>query len=334
MQAGAVSLARQWLQADRPAPDVLVATDMLDLPTFLGLTRQRTAHLPVLLYFHENQITYPWSPSDPDPQLHRDYTYGMINFRSALAADRIAFNSKYHHRGFLDALPEFLQRFPDHREESQAAALDRKSMVLPLGMDLTSLDQNSIRPKRVVGTILWNHRWEYDKNPDLFFSWLFRLQAEQVPFHLIVLGEAYQRRPAIFAEAREKLSDHILHFGFTPERSAYIDWLLQSDLLPVTSYQDFFGGSVVEGIFAGCYPILPNRLAYPEHIPDSEKASCLYTSDEEGYQKLKSALLNLNVVRRRTKDFSPHLMNYDWSRVGNKYDDLIEDMARILPAQP
>ena len=71
MYGGAVALARQFLE-DSFQPDLLLATDMLDLTTFLSLTRSKTAFLPTVIYFHENQITYPWSPTDADISLNRN----------------------------------------------------------------------------------------------------------------------------------------------------------------------------------------------------------------------------------------------------------------------
>ncbi|MGH2632279.1 MAG: tRNA-queuosine alpha-mannosyltransferase domain-containing protein, partial [Tepidiformaceae bacterium] len=37
--------------------DFIVATDMLDVPAFLALTRPRFSGLPLMLYLHENQFT-------------------------------------------------------------------------------------------------------------------------------------------------------------------------------------------------------------------------------------------------------------------------------------
>ena len=71
MYGGAVSLARDFEKLNI-RPDLILATDMLDLTTFLALTRQETAEIPTAVYFHENQITYPWSPNDEDVKLKRD----------------------------------------------------------------------------------------------------------------------------------------------------------------------------------------------------------------------------------------------------------------------
>ena len=80
------------------AVDLIVATDMLDLTTFLALTRTRTAGVPVLLYAHENQWTYPL-PTDPGTgpmrrqKGERDRHYAWVNVSSMLAADRITFTA-------------------------------------------------------------------------------------------------------------------------------------------------------------------------------------------------------------------------------------------------
>src|SRR5438093_8004810 len=81
MQGGAVTLARLFLDSGL-SPDLIVASDMLDLTTFLALTREKTAHVPTAVYFHENQLTYP-----PGPRQKRDLHYGFINYASALAAN-------------------------------------------------------------------------------------------------------------------------------------------------------------------------------------------------------------------------------------------------------
>ena len=85
MHGGAISVAKEFMQSDFQ-PDLIISTDMLDLTTFLSLTRSKTADIPIVLYFHENQITYPWSSNDRDVMEKRDIHYGFINIASALVA--------------------------------------------------------------------------------------------------------------------------------------------------------------------------------------------------------------------------------------------------------
>jgi len=122
MHGGAVTLAEKFMSSDLQ-PDLILATSMLDLTTFLALTRKRTAHMPVAIYFHENQLTYPWSPRDADVQLRQDRHYGFINYTSALAADAVLFNSDYHRTSFLEALHGFLKVYPDHQGKKRSLIL-------------------------------------------------------------------------------------------------------------------------------------------------------------------------------------------------------------------
>lgn len=325
MYGGAVSLARQFLESNAQ-PDLILASDMLDLPTFLSLSRKKSAGIPVALYFHENQITYPWSPADEDPKLQRNNQYGFINYTSALAADRVFFNSEYHRRSFLEALPEFLGQFPDHRESDLIDSIRTKSEVLPLGLDLQSLDQPSLPDRPAEPVILWNHRWEYDKNPELFFDTLLRLKTTGQDFRLVVLGEAFRHSPKIFKTAKQELADHVLHFGYADNRSGYAAWLQLADLLPVTSNQDFFGGSAVEAIYAGCYPLLPDRLAFPEHIPAEERPRHLYAKDDDLLPRLLEVLPKIR-ARSDNTSYSDFVAHYDWRILATDYDRRMEQLA-------
>jgi hypothetical protein len=135
MHGGAVSLANKFLMF-HGEPDLILVTDMLDLTTFQALTRKVTHDIPFALYFHENQLTYPWSPKDRDVELKRDNHYSFINYTSALSADKVFFNSKYHMDSFLGELPVFLKQFPDNNEFQSVDLIKKKSSVLHLGVNL------------------------------------------------------------------------------------------------------------------------------------------------------------------------------------------------------
>src|SRR5690554_4698442 len=108
MLGGAATLAERCLALPH-TPDLILASDMLDLAAFLALTRTRTANVPTAVYFHENQISYP-----PGPRQKAQQHYAFINYSSALAADAVFFNSAFHRDAFLRELPRLLKHFPDH----------------------------------------------------------------------------------------------------------------------------------------------------------------------------------------------------------------------------
>lgn len=327
MHGGAVTLAQLANQQyAQQKPDLILATDMLDLSVFLSLTRSWSAGIPTVLYFHENQLTYPWSPNDRDVQLKRDNHYAFINYTSALAANHICFNSQYHLDSFFGVLPSFLKAFPDYNNNETIASLQQRSSVLHLGMNLQELE--SLKPatieKPLRAVVLWNHRWEYDKNPEAFFKALFEIADRGIAFNLVVLGESYENRPPIFDTAKEKLADKILHWGYAESKADYVKWLYTADILPVTSRQDFFGASVIEAMYCNCVPFLPKRLAYPEHIPAAWHNTFFY-EEEDFVNKLQRRIWDVKYLR--VMDTRQYVQKYDWSTLAPLYDSTFMKFA-------
>ena len=333
MQGAAITLARlyQELLENGKQYDLILASDMFDLAAFLGLIRNLPGpRLPVALYFHENQLTYPQSPNEQARPAGRDRHYGLINFTSALAADACFFNSAFHRRSLLEALPVFLGRFPDYQELDAVDVIEKKSEVLHLGLELERLAALKPsgdlfdKPERPP-LILWNHRWEYDKNPIDFFAVLRELMASGHDFEVAIMGEHYHPLPELFLENRDLLGRRLLHFGYAESFADYAAWLWRADILPVTSYHDFFGASVIEAVYCNCYPLLPRRLAYPEHLPGSDNDMFFYFDYNDLYQKLKHLLDHIKETRR-TRPGSL-VADYDWSVMAPQYD---EKMTRLL----
>ena len=322
MHGGAVTLARLFLESTLE-PDIILASDMCDLAAFLALTRERTAGARAAVYFHENQLTYPWSERDPDPDAARDAHYGFINITSALAAGAVLFNSRYHLESFCGALKTFLGAFPDNRETGAEDMIRAKSSVLPLGLDLGRLDAlRPDSPREGPPLVLWNHRWEYDKNPGEFFRALFELADGGLEFRVAVLGERFREAPPVFDEAVRRLGDRIVRFGRVDDFGEYAGWLWKADILPVTSIHDFFGASVVQAIYCNCCPLLPNRLAYPEHIPSGRHGEFLYEGFDDLLERLRERIVTIGETRvLETQDF---VKQYDWRVVAPRYDDILQ----------
>ena len=210
MHGAAVSFAKRFME-DALRPDLILCSDMLDLSTFLGLTVKKSKGVKTAIYFHENQLSYPWSMTDEDVKRQRDNHYKFINYSSALAADFVFFNSDYHYASFFEALLPFLKAFPDHQNLDTLDAIKSKSQVLNLALDLKKLDGFAKAKISDVPILLWNHRWEYDKNPDLFFQTLINLKKKGLKFKLVVLGQAYAKSPKIFEEAQTALNLSLIH---------------------------------------------------------------------------------------------------------------------------
>jgi len=314
MHGGAISLARLFLDSTLN-PDLIVASDMLDLTTFLALTRTRTAHTPTAVYFHENQLTYP-----PGPRQKRDLHLGFINYASALTADAVFFNSGYHQWAFLDELPRLLKHYPDYNELPTIEAIRAKSRVLPLGIDLRRFDAFGPKPAPPIPIILWNHRWEYDKNPVAFFNALYKLAEQGLNFKVIIVGENTRQQTEEFDEARERLGDRIIHYGYAPDFATYARLLWQATMVVSCAWQDFFGVSVCEAIYCGCLPILPRRLNYPALIPPAYHDLCLYL--EGGV----AAAIAHHLHTPAPPELRAHVSQFDWSTMAGVYDTVFGEV--------
>jgi glycosyltransferase involved in cell wall biosynthesis len=320
MLGGAITLAEQFLERSA-IPDLIVVSDMLDLTTFLALTRPVTAHIPIAIYFHENQVNYPRGPRQKQAN-----HYAFINYTSALAANAIFFNSHYHQNAFFDELPRLLKHFPDYTNLHTILQLQSKSRILPVGINLSRYDQFRLpKSSNPAPLVLWNHRWEYDKNPQPFLDAIARLAREGYNFQVAITGENFRQSPAEFEAIRLQLGDRLVQFGFLDSFEAYTQLLWQADMVVSTAIQDFFGISVVEAIYCECLPILPNRLNYPALIPEGFHAQTLFVTDKGLYHALYNHITNFHPPSPALRQ---HVAQFDWQRLAPQYDAAFEALRR------
>lgn len=321
MRGGAITLAEETARwaGEHGRPDMVLATDMLDLPAYLGATRRVLGDLPVALYFHESQFTYPWSP-----KLRPDLQYAYANWSSMQAADRVLFNSAFHLDVVFEHLPEFLGQFPDFRHVSLIDEVRLKSEVLHVGIDLHRLDGTAAPHRGESPLILWSHRWEHDKDPAAFFQAMFDLTDDGWDFRLAVCGENFRQVPEEFIEAKQRLADRLVHFG-SASADEYKGLLRSADIVTSTALLEFFGIAMVEAVYAGAFPVLPDRLSYPETMPQAVHDRVLY-SEGEYQERIRWALTHPE--ERRTLGASLRLAmgRYDWSVMAPTYDRIFAEM--------
>jgi len=263
----------------------------------------------VLTYFHENQFAYPEQFGGKS----NIFAFTAINFNTALASDRIAFNSSFNKNSFLKGCEKYLKGAADMKFPEIIDDLEQKSCILSPGIDFSEIDRTEKKKIADLPVIVWNHRWEHDKNPEQFFETLKRLEEQGADFRLILLGQSFNNSPPCFEKAQIQFKEKLIHCGFAESYEEYASLLRSGDLVVSTSLHEFFGISIIEAVRAGCIPVLPDRLSYPELF--NEKF--LYPTGGLG-KRLKSLLMNggrlsPSLARSMTEKFS-------WQSLKKRYD--------------
>ena len=332
MHGGAVTLARKAAQAlgEGFRPDVLFATDMVNLPAFLALMRGALSDVPGGAC--TSTRTSSPTPSRPRPSA----TPPTPTSTTSPASPPTASSST---RGSTTTpswrrCPACLRAFPDYTHLHTVGEIRKKSTVLHLGIDLAGHDAYAdVRRQRRPGEapiVLWNQRWEYDKRPEAFFHLMNRLDDAGCAFRLILAGEHFERQPREFEQAFERYAERILHYGYAEDFEEYSRLLHRADVVVSTARHEFFGIAMMEAIYCGCHPLLPNRLSYPELIPDALHrpllhAPVLYENDEDLFHVLH------DLLRGRERSLPPATLKgiperLAWPEHAAAYDDLLADI--------
>ncbi len=291
MAVQARELAAAWREAHpegeygRPRPqcawDLVYASTFVNLAEFIALARDAVAGVPAIVYFHENQLLYPVRHT-----AEWDYQFALTNITSALAADACLFNTRYNLEGFIAEIPGFLREFPDHRPAGVAERIAAKSSVLAPPFDPAALDAAPVvrgqKPR-----IVWPHRWEHDKDPDAFLAAVGALAAEGLDFEVAVAGQAFRETETLVAGAASALGERLVHLGEPASREEYARLLASADVAVSTARNEFFGLAMIEACYAGCTPLVPARLAYPELYPPR----FVYETDDALVARLRSLVL-------------------------------------------
>ncbi len=285
--------------------------NIADLKALIGPTCP-----PVVLYAHENQLTYPKSPSQ-----RQDFHALWIDFINTAVADCVLYNSDFHRNSYHRALELFIGEIPRTtlNPEYWIRRVQERAFTLYPGTD-TPLHLPVRTHTGDTPRILWNHRWEHDKQPALFLETLIRCMEAGYNFEVILLGESPAEHPPACQPLIDRLRDRIFHAGYVDTRADYFSLLAEGDIVISTAIQENFGLSIVEAVQCGCFPLLPERLSYPELIPETHRQQVLYKTDRELYGRLTDTLdQGLYREKTLTEMFSAHR----WKNRIADYDNLL-----------
>ena len=309
LRAGAAPLAEALAAeiARSGQPDVLLVSGLVDVAALLGHLRPRPA-LPVVVYMHESQLLYPTVSGAVDA----DAT--LRNWESWRAADAVWFNSAFHRHAVEAALPAWLAGQPEMIPDAVVDRVTARFDVVPVGVEAPV----GVRPEPgPVPTIVWPHRWEPDKAPAVFGRALAKLVAAGLDFRLILAGDdpaESSDRSAIIETHR----DRVMACGPFPG-AEFQQLLHEADIVVSCADHEFFGIGTVEAMLAGCVPVLPNTLSYPDIVPEKFHDAVLYPSGSFG-TRLVDIVGSLDEARRAISGLASSLEPLTWPEAITRYD--------------
>lgn len=275
MRLGSLELLQQirllGQEIEQQRFDAVFATSLLNLGDLRAGLPSPMRMIPVAFYLHENQAAYPSrriEGVEKEAQKTWDAQFALTNLTSCAAADMVLFNSRFNRHSFIEGIRALVAHSPDAELGSLIDRIESNAQVawppveVPEDLEPDRLERGINKPTLVV----WPHRWEHDKGPDELLEIAMRL-SEPLDLRWIILGESFRDIPPSMRQLKQSLAGRIEHWGYVPERCDYWSLLNKADWVLSTADHEFFGIAVVEALFAGCLPWLPNRLSYPELLP-------------------------------------------------------------------
>ncbi len=297
--------------------DLLIATSMVDLTSLRGFIPS-LAQTPTLVYFHENQFAYP-----PSGKEYTSVEPRILNLYNALCGDRLLFNSRYNLKTLLAGSEALLKKLPDQVPAGLIQRIEERACIQPVPLP----DQIFLphQPTKGPLSIVWNHRWEFDKGPDRLLAAIKIVQDSGTDFRLHIVGQQFRQLPKVFSTLRTRLSDQqqLGMFGHIADVNEYRHLLQTSDIVLSTALHDFQGIAVLEGVACGCYPVVPDRLAYQELFP----AECRYAETSEA-ASLANLLTRLSHAKSAgTLPSAPAVDHLSWSASRAAWQRMMLDTA-------
>lgn len=322
----AVALQRR-VEPSQQKFDLIISSNAEGLSSFIALTNPRFARTPILVYLHENPFSSPLE-AGKERNLVRCYQH----YVNLLCANCIVFSSAFHRESFFESAELLLSKLPDFELQSTLEGIRAKSVVMHPGLNLEAHDQISDGRGHSRPRFVWNQRWVSEKNPDLFFTTMNRLDDAGFNFELILAGDNRGERPPAFEKAWKRYGDRIIHMGFVDDFQSYSKLLHSADFVLSTARHEFFSVSVMEAIYCGCHPFLPNKLTYPELIPRHLQrpllhAPVIYEDEDELFRHIRGVLIGENKPLPKTslQTIGRYL---NWSERVGEYDKLFLEVAQ------
>lgn len=313
-----------WALGDDPGMartdyDLIIATSLTGVVPLRAMVSALHS-TPLWVYFHENQFAHPLG--DAQSEIHR-VGWQFQSLQNAFCADWISFNTAYNRDTFLEGAASLLKRFPERLPGDPVRRISARSDVLPV--PITDEFESYRSSPKEPSLIVWNHRWEWDKQPERFLAALRRLSGDGIDFRLAMMGCGGGRNNA-FAGDAAALAKHIVHWG-EAEANTYRKWIRKAGIGVSTAVHDFQGLSMQEIAQAGATPVVPRRLAYPECLPRAHFYEGSATDAAKDTADLAAALRAL-LTSETPRKTQPHIVPV-WTKWKDTYKERIQKVATM-----
>jgi glycosyltransferase involved in cell wall biosynthesis len=140
--------------------------------------------------------------------------------------------------------------------------------------------------------------------------------------------------PEAFKLAPKVLGKRLVQYGRVSSRNDYYGWLSRGDIVVSTSVQENFGIAVVEAVWHGCLPLLPDRLSYPEILPSPFHEDFLYGNQQDLESKLADLLTGRHSCQKRNRALSRAMEKFSWNNRIGQFDTELAQLAEGHDLQP
>lgn len=251
--------------------DVLFTSEAMNLANLYRLVPE-LASRPSIVYFHENHL--------PPVNARDDGPFDLVNLNTATAASEIWFNSTYHLKTFLTRGAALVARHRELATRDPMKDIAAKAHLMPPPLDLGAVAEvkNSSPPiTRQPGTIFVETR---DADVKLL-NWALELvHGSGRRFRLVTVGPV-----KLLSNEWERTTVREI------DEIGQVTGMLESSILVSVKPKATSDYLCVRGMLAGCRPVVPDDGVYPELIPDTLHASCLYkTGPADLAMKITEAL--------------------------------------------
>ncbi len=176
-----------------------------------------------------------------------------------------------------------------------------ENKIFVVGAPVDSKQISAHDEPRDKNLILFDHRLNDDKKPAYFLRLVEDLfpQFPQLKFGISTNLNEQDFWNTIDKDIIASLKDTISRFRslsiiFNSAREDYFRLLKQAYIAPCFATHETFGFSVAESLAAGCLPVVPTRLTYPELVNEDTDLMYLSTGDpEKDYQAALKQILYL-----------------------------------------